>query len=97
MIIDNFNIVYIPVTPGETDTPLPVDANAVLTLSVSVQGFKMIARRDPKGFLIHCSFKHIQFPQRDPFYGAKFPARSFCFELPSLFAFIVGNHDLPLS
>ena len=59
MIIDNFNIVDVPVAPSKTDTPLPVDANAVLTFTVPVQSFKMIARRNPQGLQICDRLKHI--------------------------------------
>jgi hypothetical protein len=45
MVIDNFNIKNITVQPAKTNTPLIVDANAVLSRSVTRQGFKSIARR----------------------------------------------------
>ena len=42
MIIGNFNLVNAIVTPTETDTPLLVDANAVLTLPITTQRFKPV-------------------------------------------------------
>ena len=96
MIIDNFNIVDVPVASSKTDTPLPVDANAVLTFTVPVQSFKMIARRNPQGLQIYDRLKHIQFTQSDPLYGSKLSARSFRLELLSFFAFIAYDHRLVL-
>jgi hypothetical protein len=46
MIIGNFNLVDAIVRPLETDTPLIVDANAVLTLPVAAQRFKLVGGRD---------------------------------------------------
>ena len=50
MIINNFDIVDIPVTPGKADTPLQVNPNAVLPFTVSVQSLKVIAWGNPQGF-----------------------------------------------
>jgi hypothetical protein len=46
VVVYNLNVESIPVTPQETDTPLVVDANALLASSrVALQRFQMIARR----------------------------------------------------
>ena len=44
MIICDFHIVDIPVLPNKTNAQLPVDANTVLSLPVSAQGFQAIGR-----------------------------------------------------
>ncbi len=45
MIIHDLDIVCVPFAPNEADTPLVVDPDAVLPLSVAVQGFQAISRR----------------------------------------------------
>lgn len=45
MVVHDLNVVGIPVAPNKADTPLIVDPNAVLSLSVSVERFQPIARR----------------------------------------------------
>jgi len=45
VIIHDLDIVCVPLEPNEAETPLVVDPNAVLSLSVAVQGFQTIAGR----------------------------------------------------
>lgn len=45
MVVDNFNIVCVPVAPDKTKSPLVVDSNAVLSFSIAVQRLQAIARR----------------------------------------------------
>ena len=45
MIIDDFHIDWTIGSPHEANSPLIVDTNAVLPLSISLQRFKMIAWR----------------------------------------------------
>jgi hypothetical protein len=46
VVIDNFYVVGISVTPVETDTPLVIDANAVLALPIPVKRFETVCRRN---------------------------------------------------
>src|SRR5437899_2348957 len=46
VIVDNLDLLRVAVLPPKADAPLVVDANAVLTLSVTAQCFEPIARRD---------------------------------------------------
>ncbi len=48
MIINNFDVISIPITPTEADSPLSIDANAVATFERATKGFKVIRRRYPK-------------------------------------------------
>jgi hypothetical protein len=48
MIISNLYIICIPVLPLETYPPLIVYANAMLSFSISRQGFKFVGRGNPK-------------------------------------------------
>jgi hypothetical protein len=45
VVINNFNVRDIAIQPAKTNAPLIVDANAVLTCSVTRQGFKPISGR----------------------------------------------------
>jgi hypothetical protein len=42
VIVNNFNIESIPVSPNETNSELPVDANAVLPQAIPNKRFEVI-------------------------------------------------------
>jgi hypothetical protein len=42
VVIDDLNVERVPVLPLKTDTPLPIDPNAVLTFTVSLEGLELI-------------------------------------------------------
>jgi hypothetical protein len=46
MVVSDLNIVRVAISPSEADTPLVVDADAVLTGSISPEPLKAIAWRD---------------------------------------------------
>ncbi len=48
MIIDNLYLVDVTFLPTETDTPLVVDANAVLPLAIGLQCLQVITGRNPQ-------------------------------------------------
>lgn len=48
MIVYDFNVVSVPLSPTEADAPLVIDPNAVLSLPVSGQFLKAVSRRDKK-------------------------------------------------
>jgi len=48
MVIDDLDIVSVPLIPSETDAPLIVDADAPLPFSIPSQFLKSVARRDKK-------------------------------------------------
>jgi len=48
VVIRNFHIVGIALTPDKADAPLVVDADAVLPFPVAFQCFQVIARRRPQ-------------------------------------------------
>jgi hypothetical protein len=48
MIINNLNMISIPVLPLETYPPLIIDADTMLSFSITGQGFKLVGRGDPK-------------------------------------------------
>jgi hypothetical protein len=46
VVINNFNLVGVPVKPHKAQSPLIVDANAVLTSTIADQSLQSVARRD---------------------------------------------------
>jgi len=60
MVIHNLNIKRISFMPGKADSPLPVNADCILTLPVSTQRMESIPRVSHKGLNTGCSMKHHQ-------------------------------------
>jgi len=46
MVIDDFHLERVSIRPLKADAPLLVDADAVLTLAVTLESFELIRRRD---------------------------------------------------
>jgi hypothetical protein len=53
--------------PQEADAPLVVDADAVLPLSIPLQGFQSISGRNPQTGQFSGGMELQQLPSRDPF------------------------------
>lgn len=92
MVINDFHIIRMAVMPRETDTPLKIDSDAVLSFAVPMQCFKMIAWRNPQSLQYDNCVKHIQFPQCNPFKCFESAASPACFQLFRLFAFETFYH-----
>jgi hypothetical protein len=45
MIVHNFNVVRVPVSPGEAEPPLSIDPNAPLASPITLELFQMRAGR----------------------------------------------------
>jgi hypothetical protein len=65
MIVYNFNIVSVSFAPTEADTPLVIDPNAVLSLTVSSQFLKAISWRDNEIIQLLRCIQQEQFPLSD--------------------------------
>lgn len=65
MIIHDFHLIRVGVAPFETNPPLVVDANAVLSVPVAGQFFQMIRGRRPQIVQRDRVVQHTQFAQRD--------------------------------
>jgi hypothetical protein len=50
VVVDDLDILSIPLSPPKTDPPLIVDADAVLPRTIARQLLQAIARRTPKVF-----------------------------------------------
>ncbi len=71
MVIHNFDIAHIAIFPSEANSPLIIDANAVLPLPVAFQRFKLIAGRLPEILKGSGTVQIEQFAPRLPFKGLK--------------------------
>jgi len=77
MVITEFNIVGITLSPAKTYPPLIIDTNAVLTLPITGQSFQAVPRRAPQILQVSRFVDHGQLApgrvgdiRRSPF-GAK--------------------------
>src|SRR4029077_14740893 len=64
VIICNFNFVRVSVHPPEADSPLPVDANAMLPLPVALESFQAVSGRNSQVFEANRRIHKLQFVQR---------------------------------
>ncbi len=65
MVINYFNILCTNIRPTKADTPLIVDANAVLTQTITLECFKVIAERHPQIIESTGDFELSEFATRD--------------------------------
>jgi len=62
MIIHDLDLVSVPPLPLKTDTPLVVDTNAILSLTLPGESLKTIARRNTQIVKPLCSIQYREFP-----------------------------------
>ena len=68
MIVHYLYVFRAIVGPDKTDTPLVVDTDLMLALTVIGQGFQPVTRRRPQVVQIYRGLKHGYFPQSSPEY-----------------------------
>lgn len=66
MVIYNFHIEGVVVTPTEADAPLVVDTYRVLSGPIALQLLQAIGWRHPQIIKTHRSMKHAELSQRRP-------------------------------
>jgi hypothetical protein len=64
VIINDFNLMGVSVHPFETDSPLLIDADAVLSLSASPECFQPVPRRNPQILKANRGIQKLQFMER---------------------------------
>jgi hypothetical protein len=64
VVIHDFNFPCLTFAPPETDPPLIVDADTMLTASITVQGLKAVARRGSKVINLDCRVDGKKFRSR---------------------------------
>ncbi len=74
MVVHNFDFRCVPVEPIETDSPLVIDANGMLSLAIAFEFFQPISRGRPKVEQSMRIIDHSQFPQGR---GLDFPWKLF--------------------
>jgi hypothetical protein len=71
MIVHDLYVVRIAIAPSKANSPLIINTNAVLPLSVPAQGLEMIAGRGTQIANFHGNIQLPQFALCDPLEGAK--------------------------
>ncbi len=66
MVIHNFDIMSISITPDEADSPLVIDPDAMLSLSISFQRLKAVSRWDEQEVQVRCGVKLDKFAESPP-------------------------------
>lgn len=96
VVIDDTDLAAIAVFPDEAEPPLVVDADAVLSFPVSLQGFQPIGRRDAQIFEMLRVVQHTKFAPCD-FLNVRRQSPGTLAQ-PDRFGFLVGeieNHAKP--
>ena len=65
MVVNNFNIFRAVHAPAKTNSPLVVNANAVLAFPITFQRFKPIRRWREQVSQFQCIIQHLQFAGRN--------------------------------
>jgi hypothetical protein len=93
MIIYNLNLFCVPVSPLETDPPLLVDANAVLTDPIPSQSFQPVPGWHPQSVQPARRIQHPQLPQGQLLQlSRQFPREFFTPNLRRFFARKTPDH-----
>jgi len=75
VIINDLDFICVTIKPFETDTPLVIDAYAVLTVTVSAQGLQPVTRWYKQILQRSCPVQIIQFAPRWPLKSLETPYR----------------------
>jgi len=60
VVVDEFDIIRTSFMPGEAESPLGVDPNAVLATSITSQSLEPVTRWDAQVFDIGCCVQKLQ-------------------------------------
>ena len=89
VVIDDFHVVGVAVSPTEADAPLIVNPDAVLAFALPLQGFEPIGRRNAQIIQHGGVAQHAQFASCHGLdIGRQAPGRR---SAPDLFRFLVGK------
>lgn len=73
MVVHDFHLIRISIFPQEADTPLIVDPDTVLTLSIAAQRLQAIPRRNRQVTKLGCGMDLRQLPLSDAHKALKTP------------------------
>src|SRR5215471_18996033 len=71
VVVDDFDMGWTLLGPGETDPPLIVDADRMLTFTVACERFEPVARRGAQVIKLARGVDHVQFAPRRFFDAAE--------------------------
>ena len=94
MVVDDFNLVSVSLSPHEADTPLIVDPNAMLAFSIPVKSFEPIPGWRREITKLGCGVQLTKFAQRHSFDGPKSPHPLPTVEALRVLAAKAPNHHL---
>jgi hypothetical protein len=94
MIIDDFDLMGGTFGPDEADSPLAVDANAVLPLAIAPKCFQAISRRGSKIAELRRRFQHPQLSPRGTFKNPESTYGLSCRQRPGILIAKGYNHRL---
>jgi hypothetical protein len=63
MVVNDFHIISVAFAPPETNSPLLVDPDAILSFPITSQGFQLVAGWHSKRVERDSGVKHIEFAQ----------------------------------
>ena len=66
MVIRDFDVERVTAAPFETDSPLVIDSDAILTGTISLEFFKSVTRRSLQVLQILCTVEIDQSASGDP-------------------------------
>ena len=66
VVILNLNFEGVTIMPAKANPPLPVDTNAELSETISLESFQMVCWRTSQVHQSLCPVQHAQFPEGSP-------------------------------
>jgi hypothetical protein len=88
VVVDNFDLPGIAISPFKTDSPLVIDTDAPLAFAVAFQRFQPVSRRGAKLFNLNYPVDLAQFPKSNSLKSRILPAMAM---LKNLLGFLVGE------
>src|SRR5215467_13051727 len=73
VVIGDLNFVSVTLAPRKANTPLIVDADAILTVAIAFQSLQPVSRQGGKSSQIRRCVQHVQLAKRLPFDGLEPP------------------------
>jgi len=62
MVIHDFDVMSVALQPNKTNAPLLINANAVVTFAIALQGFESVPRQRRERSDIRRGIQHVKFP-----------------------------------
>jgi hypothetical protein len=92
MVVNNLNIFGAVLAPTKTNSPLIVNANAMLAFAIAFKRFKPVRRRCQQVPSLCCIVQHLQFAFRDDTEISESPDTFAVLKRLCVTAFELANH-----